>query len=229
MGEIARELKMSRATVTRLVASLKKSGWVNAEGSRCYPSLRVAVMGADALRHNPLRQRLRPWLIELAERTGCPCALCFYDAGRLTVTDLTDSIAGRVIAKFDAYVVPAACTAGGKIMLAFQPDEEVRRLISEPLERFTEFTKTDPEEVIDDIRMARERGYSIDDRELTVETSGLAVPVIDANEMVVAALGVNTRGGITDEFVQKASPIALTVALRASQALGHPSSGGVLD
>jgi DNA-binding IclR family transcriptional regulator len=227
-AEISKELQMSRATVGRLLASMAESGWVTVEprSNRYRGSLRVVAAGAAALRQHPIRRQLRPWLIELAERSNAPCALCFYRDGRTTVTDVTERLAGGMVAQFDAYTLPAWCTAAGKVFLAYLPEESVKRILTERSHpRHTPFTVTDPAALLDQIRLARERGYATSDREFTVDTSAIAVPVFDRPGHPVAALGVNSLGPLTPEFEAAAVPIALAVATLASSSVSSAEGG----
>jgi DNA-binding IclR family transcriptional regulator len=224
-SELARELRMSRATVARLVASLSGAGWiVPLEGDKRYAtSLRLVSVASAALSNHSIRSSLLPWLMELCERTGLHCALCFYEAGTLTVTDVADPSEAGVRTHVDGRKYPAACTAGGKILLSLQTEEEIERVATAGLSPFTEFTRRTPEEIHEDVRKSLAQGFGISDREFAVRASGLAVPVFDRYDRPIAALTVNVTGPITHEFIASVAPVARGVASRASLALGNPS------
>lgn len=222
-GEVARDLDMSRATVARLLESLNGAGWVVAEGRprRYAAALRLVSTAASVLNHNRTREFLRPWLLELAERTAVPCTLAFYERGNVVITDVTEIIAERIVSRFDGGIYPAVCTAGGKILLAYQGEGEIQRVASIGFAPLTNYTKTTPEEILAEARLCRDRGYAVTDREYRETASAVAVPIVDRNGRAVAALSVGTRGALTDEFVESVLPAALAVAARGSSALGH--------
>jgi DNA-binding IclR family transcriptional regulator len=199
------------------------AGWVVADGRprRYSPALRLVSAAASVLRRSHEREAIRPWLLELAERTSYPCSLCLYERGRMVVTDVTEVVAERIIARFDGGSFPAACTAAGKILLAFQSHDEIARVAALGVTQLAPNTITSPADIATDIALTRERGYALTDREVRADASGLGVPLFGRSGHAVAALGVSIRGPLTDEFVENVAPIALSVAARASQALGH--------
>ena len=90
--------------------------------------------------------------------------------------------AGRSPLGFSAMVgdrFPASITAVGNALLASRPDAEVAELFSDPadLPAWTgRSTRTLPE-LLDKLRLARERGYAVDEGETNPEVYGLAVRV----------------------------------------------------
>lgn len=229
VGEIAKQLAMSRATVARLLDSLERGGWLIPEGRprRYFPALRVVSSASAVLKHNQAREQLRPWLLELAERTSLPCSLGFYERGRVVITDVSEVVAERLVSRFDGESYPAACTAGGKILLAFQSADEIKRVAALGVESLTPTTTTTPASIEEEARVTRERGYSLTNLEFRADASGLGVPVKDKLGRVAAALVVSTRGPIIGEFVETIGQIALDVAARASLALGHSPSASL--
>ena len=73
---------------------------------------------------------------------------------------------------------PLHCTSCGKAMLACMPDSFVKEYLSMPMEKFTEYTITDPVELSKEIAKIRERGYSRDQMEYSVCISCVAVPIV---------------------------------------------------
>jgi DNA-binding IclR family transcriptional regulator len=74
--------------------------------------------------------------------------------------------------------LPAHSTSLGKALLATHSDEDVRQILPERLEALTEHTFTDREELIEDLRLIRERGYAVDHEENTLglRCFGIAIP-----------------------------------------------------
>lgn len=75
--------------------------------------------------------------------------------------------------------LPAQCTALGKVMLAQFADDDVRRRVeaAAPLQGMTVHSMTDVDEVLEDVRVTRERGYGINDEETYLGVYGVAVAV----------------------------------------------------
>ena len=83
---------------------------------------------------------------------------------------------------------PLACTGIGKAILAFSGERAIEAVLSRPLERFTDYTITDPETLRADLELTRKRGYSTDNMEHEYGIKCVAVPVFDVNGELLGAL-----------------------------------------
>jgi IclR family pca regulon transcriptional regulator len=85
--------------------------------------------------------------------------------------------------------LPAHATAAGRVLLAALPAYERDRYLREtPLERFTEYTITDPAQLRVAIAGAREQGWAIVDQELEIGLRAIAAPIHAPNGDPMAAL-----------------------------------------
>jgi DNA-binding IclR family transcriptional regulator len=78
--------------------------------------------------------------------------------------------------------------ASSKILLAYVDPEEWEERLQLPLERLTEKTTTDLEELMEQLVAIREQGYCVSDGEVDLGARAVAVPVVDAQGKVVVAL-----------------------------------------
>ena len=87
---------------------------------------------------------------------------------------------------------PFYAGAIGKTLGAYE-DEAVlrRRLVEEPLERFTSQTITSPTAILEDLKKIREQGYAVSDGELSADIIGFAAPIRDASGHVWASLCID--------------------------------------
>ena len=88
--------------------------------------------------------------------------------------------------------LPANCTAMGKVLAAGLPEDECDQRFSDPevLVRMTRNTIVDPEKFLADIKKVRKRGYAVCHRELSLDVSAVAAPVLDHEANIVAAVNV---------------------------------------
>ena len=88
--------------------------------------------------------------------------------------------------------LPAHVVAIGKLLLAHLPDT-VRSefLAGAMLDRFTEWTITDPAALEEEFARIRENGYSTNNQEFHVGLVGTAVPVRDREGAIIAALAIH--------------------------------------
>jgi len=90
--------------------------------------------------------------------------------------------------KLEAY-----CSGLGKVLLAALPLEQQRRYLDEgPFIALTSHTITEPDALLEELRLVAKRGYALDDCELFDDLRCVAVPIKDADGHVVAALSASS-------------------------------------
>lgn len=227
--EAAEAVGIRKATAYRMVEDLEREGWLIASDGmsprRYAASFEVVRIGLLALGANRVREAAMPNAIMLARTVQKTCTVAFYDRGDIVLTDSVDVLGDRVMPVPRGDRVPAACGASGKILLAFQPLDELHRVASKGLPRFTALTKTEPADILRDIELTRQRGYGLADREFNASLGGISVPVFDRDGTVAAAIGVHAGEPVSPKFIADVVEQAQLRAAVASAELGyHPAS-----
>lgn len=114
------------------------------------------------------------------------------------------------------------CTAVGKVFLAYmEPLEREEYLRTAEMEKYTETTLTTPDALSRDIAQVRERGYAIADREEFYQVVGMAAPILDYEDRILAALSlwIPTRFASLEEL-QSNAPALLETASTISKRFG---------
>ncbi len=87
---------------------------------------------------------------------------------------------------------PLVCTGIGKAMLANMDDGFIDEVLKKPLEKFTDYTITDPAEMKSQLLEIRHRGYSLDNMEHEYGIKCVGVPIFNqAGELIG---GLSTTG-----------------------------------
>lgn len=221
--EIAERTSIPRTTTYRLLSELAEDGWVVETGvpKGYVATSRTAEVGISWLRHNRVRELVLPHAIDLARQTGRVCNLAFYDRGEAFYTDLVEVVGERVMPVLHGVRTPAASTAGGKVLLAFQDELEIERVATLGLPAMGPRTKTTPDEIRRDVDEARERGFAVTDGEFNETFAAVAVPVFASFGAVAAALSVTARTPLPSDFVAKALDAAFPIAAQSSAELGY--------
>ena len=73
--------------------------------------------------------------------------------------------------------LPAFCTASGKAILAFLPEEKVRDILALGMPVYTQNTIASVETFFNDIRRTREQGYAISEQEFEDGINAIAAPI----------------------------------------------------
>ncbi len=229
IADIADELGMSRSTTHRYVTTLLALGYLEQGRSRKYRlGLRVTDLGMSALNATGLRENVHPFLEELRERTGYTIGLAVLDGAEILYVDRARSWrrAEREtdLGLFPGSRLPAYCTAMGKVMLAYLPEEVQRELIAQlKLERKSPSTITSKQALRAEFEQIVEDGYAVNDQELRPGLQAIAVPVRDESREVIAAVGIaaSPEAISLTELTDALGPHLLSSAARISSRLGY--------
>ena len=117
-------------------------------------------------------------------------------------------------------------TATGKAMLAWLPEDEMRRMLAHGMARFTPNTITELPALIEELRHVRRNGYAIDDEEYQPGVICVGAAIRDHNGAVVGAISASTPTmRATDEHLDADARGGRSAAARALSAeLGGPGS-----
>lgn len=104
-------------------------------------------------------------------------------------------------------VLPLHAGAAGRVALAYFEDADAERyLAGAPFPAYNENTLVSVEQLREDIRLTRERGYALSDEDVTLGVGAVGVPIVD-NESgrVIASL---SAGGFVDEVLATQESLA---------------------
>ncbi|HEX2721027.1 MAG TPA: IclR family transcriptional regulator C-terminal domain-containing protein, partial [Candidatus Deferrimicrobium sp.] len=79
----------------------------------------------------------------------------------------------------------------GKALVSYDSDDELRKLFSGDLPRFTKATRNDVDDFIKEVALVRERGYATDLEEFEEGLRCIGAPVRDYTRKVVGAISVS--------------------------------------
>ena len=222
--EVSKLTGMPRATGYKVLEELVADGWLIEAGAprRFRPSLKVAHLGLRAL--SPLRARrvVIPHSIDCARTLDKRCSIAFYEAGAAVYTDGFQRV-GENIVPF-ALTARAHCltTASGKVLLAFQTDSEMQRVICESsLPRRLDGTQAERAELVAELLNVRAVRYAVANGEYDARSRGIAAPVFSQDGTVAAAMGVDAPSGMTSTFVESVLAPLCGATNRASLELGY--------
>ncbi len=197
LGEVAERAEMHKSATHRMLATLMTAGYVRQDpGTRRYSlSYRVVSLSRNLLADNEVVRLARDILERFAAETGESVHLAMLD-GMETV--LVQRVKGSRLVAVDFQVGDRSrlhCTSIGKALLAFQGPDAIEAVIAAGLPPLTAHTITQPEVLRRELRHVRERGYAIDDRELSDDMRCIAVPIFERDTPV--RMGFSCSGPAT--------------------------------
>lgn len=191
LTDLALQCGMSKSNAHRLLRTLEACGYVRrAADVRHYEaSLRLWELGIRVFAKLDLRSVAGPHLRELAAATEETAHLSVFDGQEAVFIDKADGIhAVRTYVNVGDRA-PAYCSTSGKSMLAYQPEETIRRVAAN-LKRYTENTPTSLGKLRADLELIREQGYSVTSGEWRAGVLGIATAIKSPSGQVIGAIGV---------------------------------------
>jgi DNA-binding IclR family transcriptional regulator len=189
--ELSSRVKLSPASVHRMLTTLTSIGWVeqNSRTAKYRLGTRMLGIGSTGLITSPIVQHGRVFLTRLASMTGHHTALS-------TIAGLRVIHLARVPGKeggtpdFEPGVSqPAHTMADGKLLLAYLPKEERQYLYEvDELASYTPRTIVSPEVLEEELEVIRRLGYAVDMFERFEAVRGVAVPVFDLDGSPLLAM-----------------------------------------
>lgn len=212
IAEVAAASGLDRATARRCLLTLAHLGYADYDGKFFTLTPRVLRLGTACLAAMPLPHMVQPWLDRLSEELGESSSVSILDEDEIVYVARAAQRKVMSIALMPGSRLPAYCTSMGRVLLAALAEPEaLRRLLLRPLAARTPLTLTDPDAVLAQVRIARERGHAVIDQEVELGLRSIAVPLLNARGVTVAALnlGLPAHAGDADTLVARYLP-ALT-------------------
>ena len=227
--ELSRKLGVAKSTVHRLARTLIADGMLeqNAENERYRLGLALFGLGALVRRRMNLSSEARQDLFALRNLTGETVQLAILDgADIMFVYNLESTQAIRVNSDIGVRK-PAFCTASGRAVLAFQPDDVVGAAFASGLVRRTPKTETDTVRLKKLLAEVRQRGFAIEDEESEAGMRAVAAPVRGAGGVVVGSVAVaGPVQRLSKDTLARLAPAVIRTAEAISARLGYRFSAG---
>ncbi len=194
IADVARMTGLSRATARRCLITLARIGYAETDGRHFALTPRVLQLGYAYLSSTPLTAVLQNALERLSEEIGESSSASLLDGRDIVYVARAATKRIMSVGLSVGSRLPAYCTSMGRVLLAALPEDEARRRVEASDRRaLTRATATSVEAVMARVAAARTAGYAVIDQELEVGLTSIAVPVIDREGKVVAAINVGTQ------------------------------------
>lgn len=222
--ELSQELALHKSTVSRLLTTLEKGGLVEQNPETGKYRLGVALIGLAGLvvAHADVREIARPLLRQLAQETQETVNLAVLDGDE--VINIEQMLPDKRQVKNIGWVgrrTPLHCVSTGKVLLAYQPEQEIERIIAKGLSRRTDKTITDPRRLREELANIRRRGCATGLEELEEGLNAIAAPIRNHEGEVVAAISVSGPSfRVSPEKISDLAELTVRTAGEISRQLG---------
>lgn len=224
LSEIAGALEQSPATVYRVLTTFQGHGFADFDEQSQVWNVGAAayLTGSHFLRRTSLVECARPIMRDLMEATGETANLGIERDGKVLFLGQVETNA-TIRAFFPPGTASAMHSSGiGKALLSRMDDTRQRQVLAAgQLEQFTEFTLTDPEAMIADLKATKARGYAFDGEERNLGMRCIAAPVYNVFGEAVAGISVSgPTSRITLDRVEGLAASVTDAAERLTRATG---------
>jgi len=202
--EIRACLGLSKSTLFRLLYTLERNEYLSRdENGRYSLGVNVFILSHSLTRESVLRRAATPSLLDLSQRFNMTVHLGILEGTTVVILQKIESSSGIKMVSRVGAVVPAHCTGQGKTLLAFSPQEKVEEVVNiHGLTRYTPNTITTANGLFEELAAIRARGYTIDNSEHEKHIRCVAVPILNEQGGIEAALSVT---GLVVEFPDEES------------------------
>ena len=194
ISEMARQLGLDRSTTYRILLSLEECRLVEKDKKTGEYSLGLAAfeIGNAYLRRMDFIKTSKPIMTELALKIQETVHLAVLSDTEIFYVDKVDSPRTVGVISKIGQRGPVYCTALGKVLLAYQPEEEQSRIIRKiKLVPFTPKTITSKQKLLEELKAIRRQGYALDHREIEEDVECIGGPIRDHLGNVIAALSIS--------------------------------------
>jgi IclR family transcriptional regulator, acetate operon repressor len=195
VGELTKLFGLPKSTVQRTLVTLAEAGWLRAnrrDTTRWEIGARVLAVRPAALQGSTLFAAAREPMIRLRDAVNETIHLSVPDALHcMVVVDRVDS--DHAVRTFHTIgdTSPLHATAVGRAVLAHLPRRDVEEVITAGLERFSDTTPIDPDELRAELDRVRADGYAVNRNQYRPGVCAVAAPILDEDGTPLAALAVS--------------------------------------
>ena len=168
LSQLAREVRLARSTVYRIVSTLEEEGMLTTATPDGRVQLGLELVSLGAAVNSDMRRFLRPYLEGLSIKVDETVDLAILDKDRLVFLDQVARPQRLRAVSGIGVTFPLHCTANGKAILSMLSIEELERILPDPLPIYTPNTIQARAELMQELERARSEGVAFDREEHTL-------------------------------------------------------------
>lgn len=224
LAELARAVELPKPTVNKVVQTLLAEGFLErvSDRARYRPNLRMFELGHFILNHLDMVHEATPYIRHLSQLTGETAHLTAYENGEVIWLLRIDGPSSSELYSRIGRRAPATAAAAGRAILAFLAADELDHVISQGWRKLTVKTTADRDQLLRDLALVRQNGYSFQTEEVDIGIASVGAPVFDYQQRPVASVSVaGPSVRFTTDAVRRIGLLAQQTALAISRRMGY--------
>jgi len=203
LTQIVDKLGIDKSTAQRFTHTLLVMGYLDKDPVTKMLSVTVKLVDLAHvyLSSNPLIAAAMPYLIHLNGETGETVNLTVLDGAEVV---FVSRMVGSHLLSTGVVIgtrLPAYATASGLAMMSMLPEPEIKRLIkASDLQAFTPKTVYDPAKIMERLKTARSKGYSLSVSDYFANDISLGAPILSRSGLVQGGISLSVS---SDRYTAK--------------------------
>lgn len=193
LTDLSQRLKQPKATVFRILYTLRQLGYVRQDPrTETYQLTGRITYNIRDNGREALKAVAHPYMEKLLGRFEQTVCLGVLEHGQVFYVEILEGIRAIRMAALPNTYAPIHATALGKSILAFLEPQQARQILNErPLRKFTERTITSPSLLLRSLSRIRDQGFAVDNEETERGARCVAAPICNSQGKAFAAISVS--------------------------------------
>lgn len=224
LADLNREIKVNKASLSRLVYTMVENGYLakNEKTGEYSLTLKTYEVGLNAVQNLDKLSLINSTLVDLHNRSGRIAQFSVEDNHQL----LCLQSIGREPMTFSVYTSvghrsPLYSTSAGKALLSYCSNGDIiekwEKMNVQPL---TENTLTNVQDLLQDIGLIRQRGYAVDKEENEYHVFCIGTVIMDFSNRPIGAISLS-GSSLTEEEEKELGELVLDSGRKLSALLGY--------
>lgn len=231
LSDLVLETGLPKSSAHCLLITLQRRGYLhrNEKNSRYMLDLKLFTLANMALGGMKLRDQAAPFLKALMEKTRLTTHLAILNQQEAAVVAKFEPPGVFRLATWIGKRMDMHCTALGKALIAYLPQEQLDRIIKEHgLPRHNDNTLCSLRKLKDDLARTVQRGYAIEEEEDEIGFCCIGAPIFHPERQPIASISISgTMSQITSEDLTRLGRSVVETARSISQSLVCTSEDAV--
>ena len=217
LAEVTHATGLDKGTTRRLLLTLMNSGFVTQDPASQHYRLGRAIreLAANVASDRDFRGVALPIATEIASELHMTAFISAYDAGDAVCLDRIHDMKGIEVHWWAiGGTLPYNVGGAPKLLLAYQPPEEIERVLEREPVALTPKSIVDRDALRAALARIRRRGWECAIDDVTVGLAALAVPIEHPEGAVIGSLSI---AGLTPQMAERGQPLHLGRLQRAAR------------
>lgn len=224
LSQIATATGMGKSAAQRFCYTLVALGLLERDDStrRMRPAVRLMELSHSFLLSDPITSVAAPYMLRTRDACGQAMNIGVPLEQDIIYICRMRSAQSHIVNPIAGGRAPLFCTASGRAYLSTLPPEEVMQILDESdLSPLTDHTITDKAAIMDQIELARSRGYALAEQECIPGELTVGAPLRGEGQMGVGAINicVSKPTWSIERVEEELAPLVTQTAHEISQAL----------